>query len=249
MDETGNIANKNPSKDELKDLKREILLPYSRGNKKTNRYTKEQLKNDLRRFEREEGRIPTIRDFVNNPEYPSFAAYQKCFGSWTNGLESVGFDVDTTIRHGVVVNNSQKARLAEVIVIDHFKQHPIDLAGENCNSHCDGICPNGKFYDVKSSKLYYGMYYRFGTDNKYKEEIEIYYFLAFNKDYTKLDYIWRLDGEMVENRDFRIWLNNQPRTKFNVKSMRKYDITDKLKDILGKKLDSIISKHDKGYIL
>lgn len=39
--------------------------------------------------------------------------------------------------------------LVEIIVRDRFKRHPVDLAGENKGSHCDGICPNGKNYDVK----------------------------------------------------------------------------------------------------
>lgn len=237
VDKTGKIANKNPSKDELKDLERELTSPYTRGNKKTNRYTEEQLRNELRRFENEKGRIPTRRDFVNNPGYPSFAAYQKYFGSWSNGLKSVEFDVDTTTKHGIVVNNTQKSRLAEIIVRDHFKQHPIDLAGANCGSPCDGICPNGKFYDVKSSKLYEGEYYHFGTDNKCKEDIEIYYLLGFNEDWTKLDYGWRIYGEMAESSDLYIGMNNRSRAKFNIENMRNYDITDKLKDIFGKKLD------------
>ena len=101
------------------------------------------------------------------------------------------------VKKGVLVTNLQKGRFGEIIIRDHFKHHDsnadllsrrvtvnaIDLAGENSHSPCDGICPNGMYYDVKSSGLHIGGYWKFGTNNKYKDKIEIYYFLAFNEDY------------------------------------------------------------------
>lgn len=121
--------------------------------------------------------------------------------------------------------DSYRGRQAEIKVLNHFKQYPTDLAGENSNSHCDGICPNGKTYDVKSSKFYDEGRYRFSIRNKYKEEIEIYYLLAFNKDWTKLEYVWRVPGEIVETNMFCVGMN--PCYKFFVGNMDKYDITDK----------------------
>lgn len=38
---------------------------------------------------------------------------------------------------------------------------------------------------VKDGKIYWD----FSTRNRYKEEIEIYYFVAFNEDWTKLEHV------------------------------------------------------------
>ena len=58
---------------------------------------------------------------------------------------------------------------------------------------------------MKSSKLYKDLsrsYYDFHIYNKYKGEIEIYYLLGFNEDYTKLKYVWRIPGEITERDRF-----------------------------------------------
>jgi hypothetical protein len=111
-------------------------------------YTDEELLNELIRFEKEYGRPPTEADFRKNPEYPSYITCKRRFGSWIDALKLAGLDIDLMGPQG----NSYRGRQAEIMVLNHFKQHPIDLAGENPNSTCDGICPNGKTYDVKSSK-------------------------------------------------------------------------------------------------
>ncbi len=227
IDDNGNIANRNPSKDELKGLKRFPKENYKK-NRSRNSYTKEQLLNELKRFFIENGRPPVETDFYNNPKYPSFKTYQRYFGSWSNALKLVGLDVDSMVEKGVIVTRQQKARLAEIKVINHFRQHPVDLARENQNSSCDGICPNGKTYDVKSSGPHMSGYYQFGTRNKHKEEIEIYYFLAFNEDYTKLEYAWRVPGEITERDYFRI---GKCHAEFTIENMKEYDITNKLKKI------------------
>ena len=144
-------------------------------------------------------------------------------------MKLVELDIDSTVKKGVLTTNQQKARLSEIIIRDHFEKHPVDSAGENYLSPCDGICPNGKTYDVKGSKLYEDKYYHFVTKNRYKEEIEIYYFLAFDDDYTKLKHGWRVPGEIVENDRFIIGLTRNCR--YSIDNMKKYDITDKLKDI------------------
>ena len=172
VDETGKVVNKNPSKDELKGLRNEPRRPHD-----TRRYTDEELLNYLIQFFEKYGRVPIARDLDNNPEYPNVGTYKRKFGGWSNALKLVGLDIDSMVKNGIIETSDQKSRLAEIKVIEHFKQHPIDLAGENKNSPCDGICPNGKTYDVKSSTLLsdeHGEYYCFSTRNKYKEEIEIY---------------------------------------------------------------------------
>lgn len=236
VNEDGKVVNKNPSKEELKGLEKEPRKPYD-TRKKYKKYTDEQLLLYLIQFYEKYGRPPTETDFTNNPEYPNFSTYQERFGSWSNALKLVGLDVESMVKKGIVETTNQKARLGEMIVRDHFKNHPIDLAGENCNSSCDGICPNGKIYDVKSSVLYMEYkYYSFNTRNKYKEEIEIYYLLGFNEDYTKLEYGWRIPGEIIEGNHF--YIGSTHRSEFNVKNMKQYDITNILRHIL-KNIDFI----------
>lgn len=225
VDEAGNIINRNPSKEELKYLNSENK--DGRSNPRPFlRYKKEALLECLIRFYRENGRIPVIADFTNNSEYPSYVTYYNSFGSWINALKLAGLDVDLMGRQG----SSYKARLSEIKVRDHFKQHPIDLAGENRNSPCDGICPNGKTYDVKSSTLAKDRErYHFNTNNKYKEHIEIYYLLALNDDGT-IKHAWRIGGELVEKDFFHVGLNSN--YEFNIENMKEYDITNKFKDII-----------------
>lgn len=188
----------------------------------------EELLDYLVQYCERNGRVPIVEDFNNDSRYPNFSTYQNRFGSWSNALKLVGLDVDTMVEKGVLDTSDKKARLAEKIILDHFEKNPVDLSGENKLSPCDGICPNGKTYDVKSSRLIRGIYWQFDTCNKYKEEIEIYYFLAFNEDYTKLEYAWRIPGEIVESDNFYIGTYGG---KFNVGNMIEYEITDKLKKI------------------
>lgn len=222
VDENGKIINRNPSKDDLKDIEYE---KYKR-NDKNRSYADKELLNELRRAENEYGRPPTVADFTNNPEYPNFATYSNRFGSWSKALKLVGLDVESMIKKGFLENSDQKARFTEMIVRDHFKNHPIDLAGENKNNPCDGLCPNNNVYDVKSSK-FYGRYWYFHIHSKYKEEIEIFYLLAFNSDWTKLEYAWRVPGEMVEKDHFYVGTTYQ--SEFNIENMKEYDITEQLK--------------------
>ncbi len=230
VDENGKIVNRNPSKEELKGLQIEQYDKRCEPKEYNPKYTDKELLDYLKVFYEEYGRVPVKRDFNNNPRYPNFATYQTRFRSWSNALKLVGFDVESMVKKGVIETPLQKARLTEIMVLNHFKQHPVDLAGENCNSHCDGICPNGKIYDVKSSKFYTDkMRWAFVTRNKYKEEIEIYYLLAFNSDRTKLEYAWRIPGEIVESDQFHVGLNTN--YEFNVKNMKEYDITDKFNSI------------------
>lgn len=205
---------------------------YKGGRGKTKQYTDEQLLWYTIQFYEEYGRPPYQSDFTCNPEYPSYRVYHKRFGNWSNALKLVGLDIESMVKKGIVETNQQKGRFGEMIIRDHFERRPIDLAGENYISPCDGICPNGKTYDVKSSGLHSDTQYIFGTNNKHKDEIEIYYLLGFNKDYTKLDYGWRIPGELAEKDLFEIGLKF--RAKFTVRNMKEYDITDILRKILVK---------------
>lgn len=198
--------------------------------------------NYLKGFEKQYGRPPSHNDFANNPYYPHYATYKKRFGSWNNALKLVGLDVDSMVRKGVVTSEYQKGRLSEIIIIDQFIDKPIDLAGISSNSPFDGICPNGKTYDVKSSGLKSkdgGLYWDWNTRNKYKEEIEIYYLLAFNENWTKLEHAWRITSDMINTSAFYIGLRDTTKGHytFNIDNMKKYEITEKIREILTKKED------------
>lgn len=119
------------------------------------RYTDEELLGYIVQFYEENGRPPTTRDFTNNREYPGFAIYQIRFGSWQKALKLVSLDTDSMVRKGIIKTENQKARLTEIFVKKHFDdvEKVVDLSGANCDSPFDGICPKGKIYDVKSSKL------------------------------------------------------------------------------------------------
>lgn len=199
------------------------------------RYTEKELLDCLRKFEKENGRVPRELDFRNNLEYPGSSTYIRYFGSWSNALKLVEMDVTSMVNRGILISNQQKARLAEIKIINHFKNYSIDLAGKNQCSPCDGICPNGKTYDVKSSKLdVKGNCYHFGTNNKHRDEIEIYYLLGFNEDYTKLEYAWRVPGEIMDVLACHISTCDHSYAKFNIKNMQEYDITDQINEIINK---------------
>jgi hypothetical protein len=237
VDETGKVINRNPSKEELGGLDK-FFREDGRSNPRPGaRYTDKELLSYLLKFYEKHGRPPTRRYFVNNPEYPSYRAYGR-FGDWQKGLKLVELDYESMAKKGILEDNYQKGR--QITVRDHFKNNPVDLSGDNCNSSCDGICPNGKTYDVKTSKLLEGKYWLFHATNKYKEEIEIYYLLAFNEDWTKLEHAWRLSGEMVDVVSFSInkFLTPKSRSYRNVEGMKEYEITDRLTPILNSILKS-----------
>lgn len=197
-------------------------------------YTDEQLLNYLKQFYNETGKAPTETDFRYNKKYPSITTYIKHFGSWNKALKLVGLDVDTLVENGVIRNTYQKGRYFELIVKKHFKELPIDLSGKNRCSPFDGICQDGT-YEVKSVGLREGKRWCFPIYNKEKEEIEWYYLGAFNEDYSKLLHAWRIPGELIEKDYLCISIENSyKKDTYCVDSMKEFDITDKMIDILKK---------------
>lgn len=59
------------------------------------KYTDKELLDMLKRSYKENGKVPIQSDFVNNPEYPSFAYYRNRFGSWNEALLLAELDIDT----------------------------------------------------------------------------------------------------------------------------------------------------------
>ncbi len=100
VDENDVVINNDPSKEELKGTK--IL-----GNKRT---TDEELLNFLNNFYEENGKVPSRRDFLNNPDYPDYQNYTTHFGNWGNTLKMVGLDLDTIVGQRNLNTDAQKGR-------------------------------------------------------------------------------------------------------------------------------------------
>lgn len=206
--------------------------------------SKEELLEFIRKFEREERRLPTTEYFSNNPKYPNFQTYIKRFGSWQNALKLVGLDIDSTVRKGIVETNNQKARLAEIFVLGHFTEKATDLSGENWKSFADGICPKNQIYDVKSS-AFYKDHWQFNLSNSHRDDIEWFYLLGFNKDYSELQYVWRIPFFDFKDKDsIRIGFSND--YTYNIENMKGYEITEKFNDIDFNFLNEIQVKRNKS---
>jgi len=202
--------------------------------------TDEELLDYPIKFYEENGKPPTERDFNNNPKYPNSGLYLRRFG-WQKALKIIGLGVDSMVRRGIIDTNQQKGRLGELFVIDHFEEiGAIDKAGENCKNSYDGICPKGYNYDVKTSK-YHGLW-DFHLTNINIDEIEWFYLLAFNSDYTELLYAWRAPAidfieDIEKGRRLQIGINSD--WKRNLENMKEYLITERIKPIFERWLTNI----------
>ena len=58
---------------------------------RTTYYSDEELKEHFLRFVAENGRPPTLHEFNNNPDFPSFWCYQNRYGSWNKAVSYYGF--------------------------------------------------------------------------------------------------------------------------------------------------------------
>lgn len=188
-------------------------------------YTDNELLNILRRYYTETGEIPTYNEFLSNKKYPSSVCFAEHFGTWNNALKLAGMDIDMLIREGKLDNKYHKGRLGELTILDSFKTDgAIDLSGNNALSIFDGICPKGKTYDVKSSKLIGTGGYLFHFMNKKKQKIEYFFLCAFNEDFSKLLHVWLIPNILVNNKG-HIWINNSSRGEFNIYNMEMYEVT------------------------
>ncbi len=102
------------------------------GVNRMNNLTDEELLDYLRKYEEEYDKTPTERDLYNgNYKYPSLIHYIKRFGNLEKAKKLVGQDLDTRARKGILDHPKQKARLAEIFVMEHFvEEGAVDLAGE-----------------------------------------------------------------------------------------------------------------------
>jgi hypothetical protein len=67
------------------------LIEFGYIPKHIQNYSDEYLRKRFNDFVRENGRIPSIKEF-NNSTYPSFWSYQKRFGSWVNAVKAYGYN-------------------------------------------------------------------------------------------------------------------------------------------------------------
>lgn len=224
VDICGDIINRDPTKEELKGIKPE-LSRIEISNDET------LLLEFLRYFKKKEGRPPTRRDLDNNPKYPSDSTYLRRFGSLEKAKKLIGQDLDSIVMNGVIENTNQKARLAEIFVLQHDEGF-IDLAGDNRISPVDGICPKNQKYDVKSSKFYARGYWMYWLN----KIVDFYYLLAFNYNWSELLHVWRIPGVMIMDiRNIQNCLyigcskghGHNKGYEYNIENMKEYEITEK----------------------
>ena len=86
VNEKGNIINKSPKKEELKNVK-------SKEECKS-RSTDEELLDLLIQFYEETGNIPTTHDFEKNCKYPHYDTYRNHFGSRNSALKMAGLNIN-----------------------------------------------------------------------------------------------------------------------------------------------------------
>lgn len=185
--------------------------------------SREKLIEKMKQFERENRRSPTERDFKNNPRYPSCMTYVNEFGSWIKALTAAGFKPN---------DKSTRGRLGEVQTLSEFKTGgAVDLSGDNRRSICDGICPKGELYDVKSSSLVqsyrggaWGWY--FGITEEQLQQADYLFLRAYeDKDFAKPPkYKWRVPIELAECRKGIFIYKDENRGIYNVKNMKEYEI-------------------------
>lgn len=214
------------------------LLPNCGGGKYPKKYKDEELLKNLIRFYEENGRPPSETDFTRNPKYPSFMTCVYRFGGWQKALKIVGLDTDSMVRKGIIETEDQKARLGEIFVLEYLKKilmrQVIDLSGENKLSRCDGRYSEVN-YDAKTAS-FDGSHWHFALQNDNIDEIEWFYLLAFDKDYTKLPFAWRIPAlDLMRDIDkgfIHIGLNDDYNN--NLENLKEYEITGKIKPIFEK---------------
>lgn len=187
------------------------------------RYNREILIEKIQQFEKENGRPPKEKDFLNNKKYPSYKTCEKEFGTWNNALKAAGL---------IQNNHIERSRQAEIQTLSEFKTDgAIDLSGENRHSLCDGICPKGEKFDTKSSSLIRvqgSLCWVFGVTQGQLEEVDYLFLRAYkDKDFTKPPmYRWRVPIEFMEDKTAKIIYKDELRGKYNIRTMKIYELRD-----------------------
>lgn len=182
--------------------------------------TRKELIEKLQQWTRENGRPPVAKDFMNNHKYPSISKFLKEFGYWNNAKLAVGFKLDDTCTRG---------RQGELQILSEFGIGAVDLSGKDRHSSCDGICPKGEYYDVKSASLgndrngYRGWAYTIKI-NQIIDADYIFLRAYKDKDFTKFPkYRWRIPIELIEGKTSIFIYDDENKGIYNTKTMKKYE--------------------------
>lgn len=202
--------------------------------------TDEELLEHLIKWYEDREEPPSKEDFLYNSKYPSFTPYNR-FGGWQNSLKILGLDTDSIVRRGIIKTNQQKARLGEIFVNNCYKDiiGRIDLSGKYYKSPFDGTSREGND-DVKTSKLYADYnYWSFKILNINIDKIQWLYLLAFNEDYTKLLYAWKVPKDKLRIEVIVVVIGLRTTYEYNIENMKEYEITDEIRPIFEKWLENI----------
>ena len=165
-------------------------------------YKKDYLIDTLKTYLIKYGGGLSAKDYEKNKDKddPGSMTFIRRFGSWLNAKEATGVKVD---RHLCSAEMGRKAELAIFYMFD--KTGAVDLSGQNRNSFCDGVDPDGKMYDVKSSKLHQHrgkhMAWCFTFTNRRKKRIDYYFLLGYDKQHEKLIHVWKIPPSLVSTRE------------------------------------------------
>lgn len=187
------------------------------------KYTKDILIEKMHQFEIENGRPPVQQDFYHNPKYPSFTVFNRTFGSWNNAKLAAGYDIDCSNTRG---------RLGEEQTLSEFKtEGATDLSGDNHHNSCDGICPKGELYEVKSRSLIHFPncpefdYWSFKVTRQQLKNAKYVFLRAYEtNNFTKPPkYKWRIPIDLFECRTGINIYKDDNRGTLNVRTMKKYE--------------------------
>lgn len=199
---------------------------------------------------------PTTEDFRYDQKYPSRKPYNR-LGGWQNSLKVLGFDIGSLVRRGIIKTNQQKGKFGIMLVVDYYKDITgmKDLTEEDYHSHHDVISSEGTG-DVKTSKFYVDEnYWIFGIDNIDVDEIEWFYLLAFNEDFTEFKYAWKIPNNEYFEEDVykeQIIVNGKYHSKdvkYDIENMKEYEITDMIRPIFEKWLENIKRQYNSTEVI
>lgn len=195
--------------------------------------------NELRRFEKEYGRPPVERDFINNHEYPGFVVYQRRFGSWINSLKLAGLDTDFESR-------KHKQQYTEEELLDYlrwfekeYERPPTEKDFTNNPEYPGYATYQRRFGSWINALIKAGLYVNLA-------ERQCDSFIGRQAEIVILDHLenkaidlsgenrWKVPGDMAEKDYFLVGLNSN--WEFNIENMKEYDITEKFKKYIDKSL-------------
>jgi hypothetical protein len=170
-------------------------------------------------FADKNGRPPSSYDFDRDDNYPSSRTYRHHFGTWCKALEIAGYNCNNT--------STYKGRKSELSVLRSFTQEgAVDLSGNNYTSAYDGICPTGKTYDVKCSKLNSGGCWIYNVNHQ--DITDYYYLIGYDYKHIELLRVWLVPSDAITRcSKFHICSGT-----YGISKWKQYEITDKFKAVI-----------------